>query len=63
MLNDTADGENGFQGANTILVSPTVSFAAIPAVGLSTSGTLPRMRSSHRTAMASLRSAKGARKI
>ena len=28
MLEETADGENGFQGANTVLVSSTVSRAA-----------------------------------
>jgi hypothetical protein len=28
MLADTADGENGFHGANTVLVSSTVSRAA-----------------------------------
>jgi hypothetical protein len=30
MLGDTADGENGFQGANTVLVSSTVSPEATP---------------------------------
>jgi len=30
MLEATADEENGFQGANTVLVSSTVSPAAIP---------------------------------
>jgi hypothetical protein len=30
MLEDTADGENGFQGANMVLVSSIVSPEAIP---------------------------------
>jgi hypothetical protein len=36
MLGATADRENGFQGANTVLVSSTVSPAAIPLEAFST---------------------------
>jgi len=41
MLEATADEENGFQGANTVLVSSTVSPAAIPRRALNAKAVAP----------------------
>jgi hypothetical protein len=41
MLGDTADGENGFQGANTVLVSSTVSPEATPTRALNANAVDP----------------------
>jgi hypothetical protein len=41
MLEETADGENGFQGANTVLVSSTVSPAAMPRRALNAKAVAP----------------------